>query len=56
MPFEDTVRTVATAAGFNGNCYDYLLDTVNGMKKCGIRDAAIEKLAIAMSERLASQA
>ena len=56
MPLEDTVRTVATAAGFNGHCYDYLFDTVNGMKKYGIRDAAIEKLAIAVSERLASPA
>ena len=56
MPFEDMVKIVATAAGFNGHCYDYLFDTVNGMKKCGIHDAAMEKLAIAVSERLASPA
>ena len=56
MRFEGTVRTVANAAGLNGHCYDYLFDTVNGMKKCGIRDVAIEKLAIAVSERLASPA
>jgi cation transport protein ChaC len=54
MPFEDTVTTVATAAGFNGHCYDYLFDTLSGMRECGIRDAAMEKLAHAVIQRLAS--
>ncbi|MFZ9134788.1 MAG: gamma-glutamylcyclotransferase [Candidatus Puniceispirillaceae bacterium] len=56
MPFEDTVATVATAAGFNGHCRDYLFDTLAGMHDCGIRDRAMEKLAKAVSERLASSA
>ena len=54
MSFNDTVTTVASAIGFNGHCYDYLFDTVAGMKDCGIRDRAMEKLADAVSERLAS--
>ena len=54
MPFEDTVTTVATSAGFNGHCYDYLFDTVAGMREYGIRDEAMEKLAHAVSQRLAS--
>ena len=56
IPFEDTVKTVATSTGFNGHCSDYLFDTINSMKKCGMRDAAMDKLAIAVSERLASSA
>ena len=54
MPFEDLVTTVATAIGFNGPCHDYLFDTVAGMKNCGIRDHSMEKLANAVSQRLAS--
>ena len=54
MPFEDLVTTVATAIGFNGHCYDYLFDTIAGMKDCGIRDHSMEKLADAVSQRLAS--
>jgi len=45
---------VAGAIGFNGRCYDYLFDTLAGIKKYGIRDAAMEKLANAVSQRLAS--
>ena len=40
MPFEDTVNTVAGAIGFNGRCYDYLFDTLAGIKEYGIHDAA----------------
>ena len=54
MPFEDTVNTVAEAVGFNGHCYDYLFDTLAGIKECGIHDAAMEKLANAVSQKLAS--
>ena len=54
MPFEDTVNTVADAIGFNGSCYDYLFDTLAGIKEYGIHDAAMEKLANAVSQRLAS--
>jgi len=54
MPFEDTVNTVAEAIGFNGSCYDYLFDTLAGIKEYGIHDAAMEKLANAVSQRLAS--
>ena len=54
MPFGDTVTAVATAAGFNGHCYDYLFDTLAGMREHGIRDATMEKLAHAVSQRLAS--
>ena len=54
MPFEDTVNTVAGAIGFNGRCYDYLFDTLAGIKEHGIHDAAMEKLANAVSQRLAS--
>ena len=54
MPFEDTVNTVAEAVGFNGHCYDYLFDTLAGIKEYGIHDAAMEKLATAVSQRLAS--
>jgi cation transport protein ChaC len=54
MPFEDLVTTVATAIGFNGPCHDYLFDTVAGMTDCGIRDHSMEKLANAVSQRLAS--
>ena len=54
MPFEDTVNTVANAIGFNGSCYDYLFDTLAGIKEYGIHDAAMEKLANAVSQRLAS--
>ena len=54
MPFEDTVNTVAKAIGFNGHCYDYLFDTLAGIKEYGIHDAAMEKLANAVSQRLAS--
>ena len=32
MPFEDTVKTVAKAIGFNGRCSDYLFDTLAGIK------------------------
>ena len=54
MPFGDTVSTVAKAIGFNGHCYDYLFDTLAGIKEYGIHDAAMEKLANAVSQRLAS--
>ena len=54
MPFEDTRNTVAKAIGFNGHCYDYLFDTLAGIKEYGIHDAAMEKLANAVSQRLAS--
>ena len=54
MPFEDTVKTVAEATGFNGHCYDYLFDTLAGIKENGIHDATMEKLANAVSQRLAS--
>ena len=54
MPFNDTVNIIATAHGFNGHCYDYLFDTIAGMKEFGIRDAILEKLALAVSEKLAS--
>ena len=54
MPFEDTVNTVTEAIGFNGHCYDYLFDTLAGIKEYGIHDAAMEKLANAVSQRLAS--
>ena len=54
MPFEDTVNRVAAAIGFNGSCYDYLFDTLAGIKEYGIHDAAMEKLANAVSQRLAS--
>jgi cation transport protein ChaC len=54
MPFENLVTTVATAIGFNGPCHDYLFDTVAGMTDCGIRDHSMEKLADAVSQRLAS--
>ncbi|MDC3234905.1 gamma-glutamylcyclotransferase, partial [Candidatus Puniceispirillum sp.] len=54
MRFEDTVNTVATAIGFNGRCYDYLFDTLAGIKEYGIHDATMEKLANAVSQRLAS--
>ena len=54
MPFENLVKTVATAIGFNGPCHDYLFDTVSSMKDCGIRDHSMEKLADAVSQSLAS--
>ena len=54
MPFEDTVNTVTEAVGFNGHCYDYLFDTLAGIKEHGIHDIAMEKLANAVSQRLAS--
>ena len=54
MPFEDTVNTVAEAIGFNGHCYDYLFDTLAGIKEYGIHDESMEKLANAVSQRLAS--
>ena len=54
MPLEDTVNTVAEAIGFNGRCYDYLFDTLAGIKEYGIHDAAMERLANAVSQRLAS--
>ncbi len=54
MPFETIVNTVAEARGFNGHCYDYLFDTLAGIKEYGIYDAAMEKLANAVSQRLAS--
>ena len=54
MSFEDTVNTVVRASGFNGHCYDYLFDTLAGIKEYGIYDAAMEKLATAVSQRLAS--
>ena len=54
MRFEDTVKTVATAIGSNGRCYDYLFDTLAGIKEYGIHDAMMEKLANAVSQRLAS--
>ena len=49
MPFEDTVNTVTEAIGFNGRCYDYLFGTCR-IKEYGIHDAAMEKLANAVSE------
>ena len=54
MPFAETVNTVAEAIGFNGHCYDYLFDPLTGIKDYGIHDAAMEKLAKAVSQRLAS--
>ena len=54
MPFDDTVNTVAEAFGFNGRCCDYLFDTLAGIKEYGIHDAAMEELANAVSQRLAS--
>lgn len=54
MPFEDTANTVARAIGFNGPCYDYLFDVLAGMREYGIRDVTMEKLANAVSQRLAS--
>ena len=55
MPFESTVKVVANAIGFNGPCRDYLYDTVEGMKACGIRDRQLEKLAAAVQQRVASR-
>ena len=54
MQFDEIVTTIATAAGFNGNCYDYLFDTLAGMREVGIHDTMMEKLAHAVSHRLAS--
>ena len=54
MPFEATVEVLANAVGFNGPCFDYLYDTVTGMKACGIRDHHLEKLVAAVQQRLAS--
>jgi len=54
MPFETTVDVIARAHGFNGFCRDYLFDTLDGMRACGIRDQHMEKLARAVRERLAS--
>jgi len=54
MSFGDTVNTVVKAVGFNGYCYDYLFDTLAGIKEYGIHDEAMEKLAYAVSQRLAS--
>lgn len=56
MPFESTVDAIANAHGFNGFCRDYLFDTLDGMRACGIRDRHMEKLASAVRERLASNA
>jgi len=55
MPFDDVVEVVVKAAGFNGPCRDYLFDTVQGMQDCGIRDQQLEKLVIAVQQRLASK-
>ena len=55
MPFEATAEVVASAAGFNGPCHDYLYDTVEGLQACGIRDHQLEKLAAAVQQRLASR-
>jgi cation transport protein ChaC len=54
MSFEATVDVVARARGFNGYCHDYLYDTLDGFRACGIRDRYMEKLASAVRERLAS--
>ncbi len=54
MPFEDIVNTLARASGFHGRCCDYLFDTLAGMREYGIHDATMEKLANAVSQRLAS--
>ena len=54
MPFEDTVNTVTKATGFDGRCYGYLFDTLAEIKEYGIYEARVEKLADAVSRRLAS--
>jgi cation transport protein ChaC len=54
MTFEATADVVAKASGFNGPCHDYLYDTVKGMQDNGIRDRQLEKLVIAVQQRLAS--
>ena len=54
MPFGDIVNAMTKAFGFNGPCYNYLFKTLAGMKEHSIHDAAMEKLATAVAERLAS--
>ncbi len=55
MSFETTVEFVATASGFDGLCREYVYDTVKGLQACGIRDYQLEKLVVAVQQRLASR-
>ena len=49
----ETVRRLATAAGSLGSSADYLFRTVDGLRLCGVEDAALDRLA---SEVRAEQA
>jgi cation transport protein ChaC len=46
MPDEQVARMVALAAGQFGTCLDYVEETVAALRRLGIRDRALERLAV----------
>lgn len=44
ISFETTVNSLATACGELGSCADYLIQTVNGLMKVGIKDKPLLQL------------
>jgi cation transport protein ChaC len=45
LPEAEMLRRLATAAGSLGSSADYLFRTCDGLRRCGIEDAALERLA-----------
>lgn len=53
MPLDAEAETIANAVGFLGPCRDYLFGTVDGLREHGIVDPHLEKLVVAVKQRLA---
>lgn len=44
LSIAETAQTIATASGPLGSCKEYLLQTIEGLSQCGIRDRGLLKL------------
>ncbi len=53
---EEVVERLATAAGELGTCAEYLFRTCEGLHRMGIRDAALERIAVLVTARQAARA
>lgn len=54
MPIDSVVDRIATASGGIGSCANYLFQTRDGLRACGISDTALETLAIRVEAALMS--
>ena len=53
MTLDQQADVIANAVGFIGPCHEYLYDTVSGLASLDISDPYLEKLVIAVQQRLA---